>query len=125
MDCPLAGFHSRTVPSASAAARFAVRAERHPVHAASRTGIGKHGSPDRLPGGRVPQPYGAVGVGGGQEFALGAECHSVHAASRTGTGDQGSAHLLAGDRVPQPYSAIGVAVARSLPSGLNATPFTP
>ena len=52
---------------AGAGQHLAVRAERHRgrgVPAPSR-----EGDPDRLPGGRVPQPHGPVAVGGSQQLA--------------------------------------------------------
>ena len=67
--------------------------------------------------------YRAVGVGAGQEFAVGAERHPVHAVS-----DSGGEGLPMGCPVAGFHSRTvpsASALARSLPSGLNATPFTP
>jgi len=56
----------------------------------------------------LPHPYGAVGVGGGQELAVRAEGRAGHAPARAGAGREGSADGLPGGRVPQPHIAVGV-----------------
>ena len=103
--------------------QLAVRAERHPDHAAAGAGVGLDGA-DGLAGGRIPQPHRAVAVGAGQQLAVRAERHPGHGAPlgpvsawmvRTGWPVAGSHNRTV------PSSS---ALASSLPSGLNATPAT-
>ena len=80
---------------------------------------------DGLAGDRIPQPHRAVAAGAGQQLAVGAERHPAHVRRwgrcRPGRGAP-TAWPVAGSHnrtVPSPP-----ALASSLPSGLNATPYT-
>ena len=55
---------------------------------------------------RVPQPYGAVAVGGAQQLAVRAERHPVHTA--LGVSREESADSLSGGQIPQPHGAVAV-----------------
>ena len=111
---PVAGFHNRTVPplpSVSAlASSLPSGLNATPYTLAVGAGVGEHGGANRLGGGRVPQPHGAVGAGGGQQLAVWAERHPVHDAedAGAGVGEHGGADRLAGGRVPQPDRPLAV-----------------
>ena len=75
---PVAGFHSRTVPSPPVLASSLPSG----LNATPNTpppGAGVEGRADGPAGGRVPQPHRAVGAGAGQQLAVGAERHRAHA----------------------------------------------
>ena len=112
---------------AGAGQQLAVRAERHPGHAALGARIsGARSSADGLPGGRVPQPDGAVAVGAGQQLAVRAERHPGHAGQHARCRprwDRPTVCPVAGFH--NQHDAVPVGARRSsLPSGLNATPVT-
>ena len=86
--CPVAGFHSRTVPSPSALAS-SLPSGLNATPVTLPAGVSPEGSAGGLPGHRVPQPYGAVAVGAGQQLAVRAERHLVHGAR--GVSPEGSA----------------------------------
>ena len=114
---PVAGFHSRTVPSAPAVASSLPSG----LNATARTPYRAVVRPlawrvaDGAAGGRVPQPHRAVAVGAGQQLAVGAERHRVHAVP--GGGVQGRADGAAGGRVPQPHRAVGAGAGQQLAAG--------
>ena len=75
---------------------------------------------DLAVGGHVPQPGRTVVARGGEGLAVGTERHRDRRRCRAGR-RQGRADLLVGGHVPQPGRTVAPAVARILPSGLNAT----
>ena len=119
---PVAGSHSRTVPSPPALASSLPSG----LNATPDTPPGRwpvEGRADGLAGGRVPQPHRAVAAGAGQQLAVGAERHPVTPHRALAWRGAPTGRPVAGFHsrtVPSPP-----ALASSLPSGLNATPYTP
>ena len=118
---PVAGFHSRTVPSASALASSLPSGLNATPYTPPFWGGGVEGRADGLAGGRVPQPHRAVGAGAGQQLAVGAERHPEHAVPGAG-GVEGRADGLAGGRVPQPHRAVAVGAGQQLAVGAERHP---
>ena len=115
---PVAGSHSRTVPSSLAeASRRAVRAERHRVHRAVVAG-------EEWPagaGGRIPQPHRPVLAGGGELPPVRAERH------REAPGSSWPVRVACPAPVAGSHSRTvpsSPAEASCRPSGLNATALT-
>ena len=99
---PVAGSHSRTVPSWPAVASSVARPGRNDATAYTAPVWPVSGCADRgLAGGRVPQPHRAVVAGGGQQRPpVRAERHRVHRA-----GVAGAAGRRPGRRWPGPTAA--------------------
>ncbi len=78
-------FHSRTVLSAlPAASRVGVRAERHRLHVARRSGQRRAGRRRMRWIGHVPEPDRVIGAARGQERPAGTEGQRVHGVRRSG-----------------------------------------
>ena len=96
---PVAGSHSRAVPSPPAVASS--RPSGLNATAPHRAGVAGEGAPV-LAGGRVPQPRRPVAAGGGEQPPVRAERHPDDPAGVAGEG----APVLAGGRVPQPRRLV-------------------
>ena len=90
----MAGFHSRTVPLASAVASRVLSGLKATPITPVRAGIGPESSAGGLSGGGIPEAYGAVAIGAGQQVAVGAERHPCHSAVGWITGQDAVLLLL-------------------------------
>jgi len=112
------------VSSAHAGLRFA-RGVMRPICLCWRSSIGAECGVRIGENRHLPQPHGAVRVGGGQEPAVRAERHAGHAPPRAGTGREGPADGPPGGQIPQPHIPGRAGGSQQIAVRLNATPYTP